>query len=159
MNTNKLTTKLSTKVIMNVAGLMCKVWKYGRSKYNNMSDFDYHIKDLRSQYPNELVYKNAVGNLPFYDKINEIDDEYEKTSSIKIGDCHLRYTFDKSVRKYKVEDETKAYLHTEGNPREPMIRNLITQTQIRHNEPKSLKVFNSERKGESNGNVVNLHSK
>ena len=65
---NKLTTKLSTKVIMSVAEVMCKVWKYVRKKYNGVSDFDYHITDLRKQYPNQLVYKHAVGTLPFYCK-------------------------------------------------------------------------------------------
>ena len=60
---NKLTTKLSTKVIMFVAEVGCKVWKYGRKKYNGVSDFDYHISDLRKQYPNQLVYKDAVSTI------------------------------------------------------------------------------------------------
>ena len=70
MKTNKLTTKLSTRIIMNVTELVCKAWKYGRKKYNGVSDFDYHITDLRSQYPNTLVYQEAVGVLPFYCKTN-----------------------------------------------------------------------------------------
>ena len=154
MKKNKLTTKLSTKVIMSVAELVCKAWKYGRSKYNGMSDFDYHITDLRSQYPNQLVYKNAVGVLPFYCKTNEVDDEFEKTSSIKIGDCNIRYSFDRLVKSQEEVDENITHLF--GDPRVPMIRDLITQTQIRHNEPKSLRVLNFKREDK---NVVKLHSK
>ena len=154
MKTNKLTTKLSTRIIMNVTELVCKAWKYGRKKYNGVSDFDYHITDLRSQYPNTLVYQEAVGVLPFYCKTNEVDDEYERTSSIKLGDCNIRYSFDKLVRSQEAVDDNIKHLF--GDPRVPMIRDLITQTQIRHNEPKSLRVLNFKKEGK---NVVNLHSK
>ena len=154
MKTNKLTTKLSTRIIMNVTELVCKAWKYGRKKYNGVSDFDYHITDLRSQYPNTLVYQEAVGVLPFYCKTNEVDDEYERTSSIKFGDCNIRYSFDRLVKSQEEVDENITHLF--GDPRVPMIRDLITQTQIRHNEPKSLRVLNFKKEGK---NVVNLHSK
>ena len=154
MKTNKLTTKLSTRIIMNVTELVCKAWKYGRKKYNGVSDFDYHITDLRSQYPNTLVYQEAVGVLPFYCKTNEVDDEHERTSSIKFGDCNIRYSFDKLVKSQEEVDENITHLF--GDPRVPMIRDLITQTQIRHNEPKSLKVLNFKKEGK---NVVKLHSK
>ena len=154
MKTNKLTTKLSTRIIMNVTELVCKAWKYGRKKYNGVSDFDYHITDLRSQYPNTLVYQEAVGVLPFYCKTNEVDDEHERTSSIKFGDCNIRYSFDKLVKSQEEVDENITHLF--GDPRVPMIRDLITQTQIRHNEPKSLRVLNFKKEGK---NVVNLHSK
>ena len=154
MKTNKLTTKLSTRIIMNVTELVCKAWKYGRKKYNGVSDFDYHITDLRSQYPNTLVYQEAVGVLPFYCKTNEVDDEYERTSSIKFGDCNIRYSFDRLVKSQEEVDENITHLF--GDPRVPMIRDLITQTQIRHNEPKSLRVLNFKKEGK---NVVKLHSK
>jgi hypothetical protein len=154
MKTNKLTTKLSTRIIMNVTELVCKAWKYGRKKYNGVSDFDYHITDLRSQYPNTLVYQEAVGVLPFYCKTNEVDDEHERTSSIKFGDCNIRYSFDKLVKSQEEVDENITHLF--GDPRVPMIRDLITQTMIRHNEPKSLRVLNFKKEGK---NVVKLHSK
>ena len=150
----KLTTKLSTKVIMIVAEAVCKVWKYSRTKYNGVSDFDYHITDLRRQYPNQLVYKHAIGVLPFTCKTNEVDDEYERTSSIKLGDCNIRYTFDKLVK--AVDAKPQNVEHLFGDPRVPMITDLITQTKVRHNQPKSLRVLNFKRKRE---NVVNLHSK
>ena len=154
MKTNKLTTKLSTRIIMNVTELVCKAWKYGRKKYNGVSDFDYHITDLRSQYPNNLVYRDAVGVLPFYCKTNEVDDDFEKVSSIKLGDCNIRYSFDKLVKSQEEVDENITHLF--GDPRVPMITDLLTQTQIRHNEPKSLRVLNFKKEGK---NVVNLHSK
>ena len=149
----KLTTKLSTKVIMIVAEAVCKVWKYSRTKYNGVSDFDYHITDLRSQYPNNLVYRDAVGVLPFYCKTNEVDDDFEKVSSIKLGDCNIRYTFDKLVKAVDVKPQNVEHLF--GDPRVPMITDLITQTKVRHNQPKSLRVLNFERK---ETNVVKLHN-
>ena len=152
-NKQKLTTKLSTKVIMIVAEAVCKVWKYSRTKYNGVSDFDYHITDLRRQYPNQLVYKHAIGVLPFTCKTNEVDDEYERTSSIKLGDCNIRYTFDKLVKAVDAKQQNVEHLF--GDPRVPMITDLITQTQIRHNQPKSLRVLNFERK---ETNVVKLHN-
>ncbi len=150
----KLNTKLSTKVTMFVAEVMCRVWKYGRKKYNGVSDFDYHITDLRKQYPNQLVYKHAVGELPFYCKTNEVDDAYERTSSLKFGDCNIRYTFDKVVKSQEEKPTNVDYLF--GDPRIPMINDLITQTKIRHNEPKSLRVLQLTKKGR---NVVELHNK
>ena len=150
----KLTTKLSTKVIMIVAEAVCKVWKYSRTKYNGVSDFDYHITDLRRQYPNQLVYKHAIGVLPFTCKTNEVDDEYERTSSIKLGDCNIRYTFDKLVK--AVDAKPQNVEHLFGDPRVPMITDLITQTKVRHNQPKSLRVLNFTREGK---NVVKLHNK
>ena len=150
----KLTTKLSTKVIMIVAEAVCKVWKYSRTKYNGVSDFDYHITDLRRQYPNQLVYKHAIGVLPFYCKTNEVDDEYERTSSIKLGDCNIRYTFDKLMR--AVDANEKALLFSDyTDPRTQMINDLLTQTVIKHNKPKALNIINNERES----NVVKLHDK
>ena len=151
---SKLNTKFSTKVTMSVAGFACRVWKMVRHKYNGVSDFDYHITDLRCQYPNNLVYRDAVGVLPFYCKTNEVDDDFEKVSSIKLGDCNIRYQFNKEVKQVEKKDDNIEHLF--GDPRVPMIRDLITQTQIRHNEPKSLRVLNFKREGK---NVVKLHSK
>ena len=141
---------------MIVDEIVFRVWKYGRSKYNGVSDFDYHITDLRCQYPNNLVYRDAVGVLPYYCKTNEVDDEHEKVSSIKFGDCNIRYQFDKLVKQSDSSvSENVDYLF--GDPRVPMIRDLITQTQVRHNEPKSLRVLNFTREGTKN--VVKLHNK
>ena len=153
----KLKTKTSTKVIMSIAEVVCKIWQFGRCKVRGVvNDFDYHITDLRQQYPNELVYKTQMEQLPFYCKTNEVDDEFERTSSIKIGDCNIRYTFDKLVRAVEVTDDIQLFSDYLPDPRSRMINDLLTQTVIKHNEPKLLKLINNER-GESN--VVKLHDK
>lgn len=150
---NKLTTKLSTRVTMSIAEVVCKVWQFGRSKLRgHVNDFDYHITDLRQQYPNQIVYADAVASLPFYCKTVEVDDEFERSSSIKIGDCNITYTFDKLVKRGDVPSNVTDLFDT----RPQMIKNLITQTQIRHNKPNSLKVINYKRKGD---NVVDMYSK
>lgn len=150
---NKLNTKLSTKFIMKLAEVVCKLWKLNRNKFGNkVNDFDYHITDLRRQYPNELVYTSALGSLPFYCKTNEINDGIEKTTSIKIGDCNIRYTFEKNND--TSQHDNVDYLFVD--PRLSMLTNLITQTQIRHNEPKTLRVINLKREDKD---VVELHNK
>lgn len=155
-NNNKLTTKLSTKVIMSVADVVCKLWWYGRCKLRRqVNDFDYHITDLRKQYPNELVYKHSLGKLPFILKTVELDDETEKTTSLKIGDCNIRYTFDKLMKRGEAYNDERIFMYHQ-EPRTQMMSDLLTNTVIRHNEPKSLKVINFKRE---KTNVVKLHNK
>ena len=61
MENNKLKTKPLTKVIMTIAEVSCKVWYYCRCKlWRQINDFDYYVFDLRSQYPNQLVYKHYL---------------------------------------------------------------------------------------------------
>ena len=56
MEKNKLSTKPITKLVMSIAKLSCGVWWYTRCKlWRQVNDFDYHIYDLRSEYPNGLV--------------------------------------------------------------------------------------------------------
>lgn len=146
----KLNTTFMTKVTMAVAETVCNVWWYGRCKLRRqVNDFDYHITDLRSQYPNMLVYKHAVGELPYFCKTIEEDNQFEKTVSIKIGDCNIMYTFDKMVR------AGDARQHQEPTPDIQAVTDLLTQTKVRHNKPQSLKVVNFKRKGE---NVVDLYN-
>ena len=74
-NNNKLKTTPLTKVIMTIARLSCKVWYIARCKlWRNISDFDYYVFDLRSQYPNQLVYKYEVADLPFFSRSIDNDD-------------------------------------------------------------------------------------
>lgn len=150
-----LKTKHSTQVIMIVAEVVCKIWKYARCKlFRDVNDFDYHITDLRKQYPNELVYQSHVGQLPFYLKTNEVADEFERTTSVKIGDANIRYTFDKLMR--AVDANEKAILFADyTDPRLKMINDLLTQTVIKHNRPTALNIINNERES----NVVKLHDK
>jgi hypothetical protein len=152
----KLKTRLLTKVIMKVANVVCKVWWYGRCKLRrDVNDFDYHITDLRNQYPNEVAYKFHIGILPFICKTVEEDTKYEKTVSIKIGDCNIRYSFDRLVRANETKVNELLFLHDEA--RTTMLTNLLTETKVRHNNPITLKVFNFER--EAKDNVVKLHNK
>lgn len=151
----KLSTKQSTKVIMIVAEIVCKIWKYARCKlFRDVNDFDYHITDLRKQYPNELVYQSHVGQLPFYLKTNEVADEFERTTSVKIGDANIRYTFDKLMRAVDVNERELLFADM-PDPRTQMINDLLTQTVIKHNKPTALNIINNERES----NVVKLHDK
>lgn len=145
---NKLNTTLTTKVIMGVSGVICSIWKYARCNVRRkVHDFDYHITDLRSQYPNMLSYKMKVGALPFFCKTVEVDDEFEKVSSVKIGDCNIRYCFDKLVKANTVRAEVSPLFDT----RLEELNQLLRNTMVRHNKPSSLKVVedNQQRK-ESN---------
>jgi len=152
----KLKTRPTTMVVMVIAETVCKVWQVCRCKFRNKNDFNYFVTDLRSQYPNELVYKSAVGNLPYYSKTLEVDDEYERSSSIKLGDCCITYTFDKFVRNGIIPNDDVVPLHEQFDPYLNMVENVITQTKISHNAPDKLKVIKLTRKERD---VVKLHSK
>ena len=153
---NKLSTKPLTKLVMKIAELSCGVWWYTRCKlWRQVNDFDYHIYDLRSQYPNQLVYLHQVGDLPFFSKTVETDDEYERTSAVKIGDAVIRYTFNKIARQGLIETTEVIPLFKDIDPHKNYIENVITQTKLSHNSPTSLKVLKL-RKGKDD---VQLHSK
>ncbi len=70
-----------------------------RSFLRRLDDFRYEVKDLRQQYTTKGVYKKAVASLPFYTKKVLVNDDSERTVAIKIGDCMIKYSFDK-LRKY-----------------------------------------------------------
>ena len=63
---------------------------------------------------------------------------------------------DKLVRAVEITDDIQLFSDYLPDPRSRMINDLLTQTVIKHNEPKLLKIINNER-GESN--VVKLHDK
>ena len=156
MEKNKLRTKPLTTCTMRVLELGCYLWKVGRCKlWRQVNDFDYHIYDLRSQFPNQLVYLHQVGDLPFFSKTVETDDEYERTSAVKIGDAVIRYTFNKIARQGLIETTEVIPLFKDIDPHKNYVENVITQTKLSHNSPKSLKVLKL-RKGKDD---VQLHSK
>ena len=156
-NNNKLKTTPLTKVIMTIARLSCKVWYIARCKlWRNISDFDYYVFDLRSQYPNQLVYKHEVADLPFFSRTIDNDDEYERTSSIKIGDAVIQYTFNKLRRQGLIEDSEVIPLFEHYDPYKSTIENVIAQTKLSHNRPDKLKVIKLNRK---ENNVLQLHNK
>ena len=154
---NKLKTKPLTRCVMTIAEVGCYFWQLGRCKlWRQISDFDYYVFDLRSQYPNQLVYKYEVADLPFFSRSIDNDDKYERTSSIKIGDCCIQYTFNKIRRLGLVETTEVLPLFEHIDPYKNQLENIIAQTKISHNEPKKLKVLKLNRKEK---NVVQLHSK
>ena len=149
--------KLSTRCVMNVSSVVCKVWKVVRCKlWRDIDDFDYYISDLRSQYPNPLVYTEAVRDLPYYCKTVEVDDEYERTSSVKIGDCCITYTFNKIRRAGLIETTEVIPLWKDFDPYKHEIETIISQTKLSHNRPDKLKVIKLNRK---ENNVLQLHNK
>ena len=94
-------TRLITKITMVVAKTICRTihrWRC-RSFLRRLDDFRFEIKDLRQQYTTEGVYNKAVASLPFYRKKVLVNDDSERTVAIKIGDCMIKYSFDK-LRKY-----------------------------------------------------------
>ena len=150
-------SKLSTRCVMNVCSVVCKVWKVARCKlWRNISDFDYYVFDLRSQYPNQLVYKYEVADLPFFSRSIDNDDKYERTSSIKIGDAVIQYTFNKLRRQGLIEDSEVIPLFEHYDPYKSTIENVIAQTKLSHNRPDKLKVIKLNRK---ENNVLQLHNK
>ena len=154
---NKLKTKPITKFVMTIAEVGCYFWQLGRCKlWRQISDFDYYVFDLRSQYPNQLVYKHEVADLPFFNRTIDNDDEYERTSSVKIGDCCIQYTFNKIRRSGLIETTEVLPLFEHIDPYKNQLENIISQTKISHNEPDKLKVLKLNRKEK---NVVQLHSK
>ena len=83
----------------------------------------------------ELKKKNfrVFGSIKKLNKLTNIENfSYERTDDIQLFSDYL------------------------PDPRSRMINDLLTQTVIKHNEPKLLKIINNER-GESN--VVKLHDK
>ena len=106
-----------------------------------MNDFDYHIYDLRSEYPNGLVYQSEVAKQPYFSKTLIIEDEYERTSAIKIGDCCITYTFDKIRRQGLIETTEVIPLWEDFDPYKHQIENIISQTKLSHNKPDKLKVL------------------
>jgi len=157
----KLKTRTRTMLIMFMSNLVCKVWWNVRCKFRGIDDFDYYITDLRCQYPNELAYHSQVASLPFFCKTLEVDDSFEKTWSIKIGDCNIQYTFDKIVRLSEQSSsvDEEEYLQplygSAYDPRVGEIANLIKQTRIRHNEPSKLRVLQFRKEKD----VVELYRK
>ena len=157
MEKNKLRTKPLTKCTMRVLELGCYLWKVGRCKlWRQVNDFDYHIYDLRSEYPNGLVYQQEVAKQPYFSKTLINEDEYERTSSIKIGDCCITYTFNKIRRAGLIETTEVIPLWKDFDPYKHEIETIISQTKLSHNKPDKLKVLKLNRKEK---NVVQLHHK
>jgi len=164
MQKNKLSTTTLTKMTIGVAKLVCRVWAFGRSFSRDKSDFDYFIHDLRKQYPNEVMYQTVMKDIPFFKKTVQEDTSVAKTSSIKIGDCNIKYTVTRLKRMGredldKIEIQPLNLVHNEYIHRYMdlnSIENLVTQTKIHHNNPNVVKVVDFKRK---DSDVVKMHDK
>ena len=79
---------LTTNVIMTVAKAYCWTWKLARCRLmRRISDFDYHVFPL-----------DSTEGLKTFEKVIEVNNQFEKTQSVKIGGVAVRYTFEKTAK-------------------------------------------------------------
>ena len=86
--------KLVTQSIWVLSHIYCWVWKLGRNLFRK-SDFDYFIRNLQTQYPTTT----GIWTKPFFHKVVLVNDDYEKSRSVKIGNVTIEYSFDKTIKK------------------------------------------------------------
>jgi len=94
--------KTMTHVLMMLAKAYCSAWYFIRCKIRNKRDFDYFVKDLRSQCKNNEIAKVALSKTKFFSKVVVINDDIEKSVAVKIGDVEIMYSFDKKARQSNV---------------------------------------------------------
>ena len=85
--------KLVTQSIWVLSHIYCWVWKFGRNLFRK-SDFDYFIRNLQKQYPTT----SGIWTKPFFHKVDLVNDDYEKSRSVKIGNVTIEYSFDKTIK-------------------------------------------------------------
>ena len=118
--------KLTTQTTILLAHAICSVWKWGR-KLGNKNNFDYFIRDLSTQYPTtNKMAEASLASSPFISKVVLVDDEYERSISLKVGNIAIEYSFDKTLKENNV---TPLFRY---EPREEVIKALIKITQQRH---------------------------
>ena len=89
-----------TGVVKMMANAFCYCWHFGRCRFpGRKNDFDYFVYDLRTQYPTQELGNIALENSKFFEKQVVLEDEFERTISIKVGDICIRYSFDKTIKK------------------------------------------------------------
>ena len=89
-----------TGVVKVMANAFCYCWHFGRCRFpGRKNDFDYFVYDLRTQYPTKELGNIALENSKFFEKKVILEDEFERTISIKVGDICIRYSFDKTIKK------------------------------------------------------------
>ena len=98
---NKLSIKkCMTGVVKMMAETFCYCWHFGRCRvFRRMNDFDYRVYNLRTQYPTQELGNIALEKSKFFEKKVILEDKFEKTVSIKVGDICIRYSFDKTIKK------------------------------------------------------------
>ena len=89
----KQMAKIITQSIWVLSHTYCWVWKLGRNLFRK-SDFDYFIRNLQTQYPTAT----GIWTKPFFHKVELVNNEYEKSRSVKIGNVTIEYSFDKTIK-------------------------------------------------------------
>ena len=89
----KQMAKIITQSIWVLSHIYCWVWKFGRNLFRK-SDFDYFIRNLQTQYPTT----SGISTKPFFHKVELVNNEYEKSRSVKIGNVTIEYSFDKTIK-------------------------------------------------------------
>ena len=136
---NKKMAKLTTQTTILLAHAICSVWKWGR-KLGNKNNFDYFIRDLSTQYPTtNKMAEASLASSPFISKVILVDDEYERSISLKIGTIAIEYSFDKTL------EENNVIPLYEYKPEEEVINALIKITHQRHHNTSVLQ-FSKNRK-------------
>ena len=90
--------KYLTQAIWLLSHAYCRCWKLGRNLFRK-SDFDYFIRNLQTQYPTAT----GIWTKPFFHKVELVNNEYEKSRSVKIGNVTIEYSFDKTIKKPVVD--------------------------------------------------------
>jgi hypothetical protein len=80
--------KLGNKIIMMLAYSFCYVWHKVRCRaFRRIDDFNYHVFAI-----------DANPQIPFFKKIIEINNIFEKTVSVKIAGVCIRFSIDKTLK-------------------------------------------------------------
>lgn len=104
------------RIIMMIAFAYCYTWHKLRCRtFRRIDDFNYHVFALPiSQIQESKFIKKKV----------EVNNEYEKSVSVKISNICIRYSFDKTIRQGDV-------VNTNEVP-EWVIKNAIVSVQKPH---------------------------
>ena len=135
--------KLTTRITWVLAHGICHVWAWARS-FRSKNNFDYFIKNLRTQYPTcNKAGDASVAGLPFISKL-VYEDEFERSVSLKIGDICIEYSFTKTLE----EEEKMLYLLDEDKPEQDVtdaVTALVHLTKQTHHNASVLQ-FSKHRK-------------
>ena len=118
--------KLTTQITWYLAHGVCRVWAWARG-FSSKNNFDYFIKNLRTQYPACNKSGDAsVAGLPFISKQLVYEDEFERSTSLKIGDIVIAYSFTRTLEEINVPP-----LY-EKEPQREIISALVHMTKQTH---------------------------
>ena len=112
--------KLTTQSIWVLSHIYCWVWKLGRNLFRK-SDFDYFIRNLQKQYPTT----SGIWTKPFFHKVDLVNDDYEKSRSVKIGNVTIEYSFDKTLNNPSEAFLLEVYKLVPMSPRKPPVDDIL----------------------------------